>query len=320
MLNVDRTPSQPSRDLLASVARLYYLDDRGQQEIADMLGLSRTKVSRLLSAARELRVVRISVDDYEPRDRELETALARRFGLREAVVVKVTAATAASVRRTIGYFAAPSMAERVRTAGTVGVAGGRTLRELVEAMRPVGEPRPVAVAQLMGNIGPTPSDIDAQELSRTIARCFGGTFYTLNAPAIVRDRATRDVFLAHQHIELVWRMLESLELAFVGIGSPDDSAFVERGVLDTRTLSDLRRAGAVGEICGRFFDAAGRECATEYQDHVIGIGLDALRATPEVVAVTNGADRAPAVRAALAGGLVHSLVIDDVGAAALLVD
>jgi deoxyribonucleoside regulator len=170
----------------------------------------------------------------------------------------------------------------------------------------------------MGNIGPSASQIDALELSRTLAHRFGGTFYTLNAPAIVQNRPTRDLFLAHEHIQLVWRMLDRLELAFVGIGSPDDSAFVERGVLDPATLADLRRAGAVGEICGRFFDAAGRECSTDYRDRVVGVELSALRATPEVVGVTNGVGRAAAVRAALAGGLVRSLVIDDRGAAALL--
>jgi deoxyribonucleoside regulator len=307
-----------SRDLLASVARMYYVDDRGQQEIADVLGLSRSKVSRVLTAARELGVVRISVDEHDPRERELEARLRDRFGLRAALVVRTTGAATESVRRTIGYFAAADASALVRPATVIGVAGGRTLRALVEEMRPVSPVGGLSVAQLMGNIGPSASQIDALELSRTLAHRFGGAFYTLNAPAIVQDRATRDVFIAHEHIQLVWRMLGSLELALVGIGSPDDSAFVERGVLDAATLADLRRAGAVGEICGRFFDAAGRECATDYRDRVISIGLDALRSTPEVVGVTNGVGRAAATRAALIGGLVHSLVIDDRGAAALL--
>jgi DNA-binding transcriptional regulator LsrR (DeoR family) len=39
-----------------------------------------------------------------------------------------------------------------------------------------------------------------------------------------------------------------------------------------------------------------------------------------VVGVTNGPRRATAVRAALRGGLITSLVIDDVGADAVLAD
>jgi DNA-binding transcriptional regulator LsrR (DeoR family) len=41
--------SNDTRALVAKVARLYYLEDRSQQEIANKLGLSRQKGVRLLS-------------------------------------------------------------------------------------------------------------------------------------------------------------------------------------------------------------------------------------------------------------------------------
>ena len=39
---------------MAAVARMYYLDDLDQLRIADLVGVSRSKVSRLLSGARRL--------------------------------------------------------------------------------------------------------------------------------------------------------------------------------------------------------------------------------------------------------------------------
>jgi deoxyribonucleoside regulator len=307
-----------SRELMTSVARMYYLDGRGQHEIADIVGASRSTVSRLLASARERGIVRISVDEYDPRDRELERQLAHRFDLRHSVVIKTMGRAAENVRRTIGYFAASSVSQLITSDVTVGVAGGRTLGELISFIAPVERVRNATVVQLMGNIGPNASGIDALELSRVLAQQFDGTFYTLNAPAFVQDRETRDLFLAHEHIQAIWRLFESLQLALVGIGSLDDSAFVERGVFDTGALTRLRGQGAVGEICGRFFDRAGRECRTEYRDRVISIDLDVLRRRPEVVGVTNGASRAEATSAAVRGKLVTSLVIDDIGAQALL--
>jgi DNA-binding transcriptional regulator LsrR (DeoR family) len=109
-------------------------------------------------------------------------------------------------------------------------------------------------------------------------------------------------------------------MAFVGIGSLDESAFVERDVLTAADFATLRGAGAIGEVCGRFFDRAGRECDTDFRDRVISVELDELRRCPEVVGVTNGPRRAPAVRAALQGRLVNSLVIDQQGAEALLAE
>jgi deoxyribonucleoside regulator len=297
---------------------MYYLDDLGQQEIAEILGVSRSTVSRLLARARECGIVRISVDEYDPRDREAEAQLVARLRLRQAVVVRTIGEATDTVRRTIGYFGAPAIAPLVRPNASIGVTGGRTLRELIAFLMPPGERGAIAVAQLMGNIGPTPTAIDALELSRTLAHRFGGTFYTVNAPAIVPDRATRDVFLAHEHIRTVWGMFGSLQLAFVGVGSLDESAFIERGVLDRATLAELRQAGAVGEVCGRFFDASGEECVSSVRDRVVAAGLDVLRRCPDVVAVTNGAGRAAAVSAAARGRLITSLVVDDRCARALL--
>ncbi|HEV2126156.1 MAG TPA: sugar-binding domain-containing protein, partial [Chloroflexota bacterium] len=187
-----------------------------------------------------------------------------------------------------------------------------------EQIKPRTDLRGVTAVQLMGNIGPTASDIDAVELSRTLAQRLGGAYYTINAPAIAQDRSARDLFLDHEHNRFVWDSFASLEVALVGIGTLEESAFIARGVLSADDLAGLRRAGAVGEICGRYFDARGRECQSAYRDRVISIDLDRLRRCPDVVVVTNGPRREAAVRAALAGELVKSLVIDERGARALL--
>ena len=49
---------------LAYVARRYYLEDRKQSDIAQELGVSRPLISRMLSEARELGIVEITI--HEP--------------------------------------------------------------------------------------------------------------------------------------------------------------------------------------------------------------------------------------------------------------
>jgi DNA-binding transcriptional regulator LsrR (DeoR family) len=309
-----------SDDDMTSVARLYYLDGLGQQAIAAMIGVSRSTVSRLLTSARERGIVRISVDPWDPRDAALERRLCERFSLRYAVVIRTPRRTAETVRRAVGYYAAAAVAERFQPGQTVGLAGGRTLYELVSALaagHPSTRPR---VVQLMGNIDPATSVIDPTELARMLAARLDGTCYTLNAPALSSDRHTRDVFADHAHIRTVRELFGALDVALVGIGSLDESAFVERGVLTAADSAALRGAGAIGEICGRFYDRAGCECRTEYRDRVVGVELDELRRCAEVVGVTNGPRRARAVFAALEGRIVNSLVIDQQGAEALLAE
>lgn len=303
---------------VTSVARLYYLDGLGQQEIAGMIGVSRSTVSRLLTVARDRGIVRISVDPYDPRDAVLERRLVDRFDLRYAVVIRTPGRTVETVRRAVGYYAAAAVAEHFRPGQTIGLAGGRTLYELVQAFAPSHPPTRPRVVQLMGNIDPTTSAIDPSELSRSLASRFDGTVYTLNAPAFASDRRTRDVFVGHGHIRTVTKLFDALDVALVGIGSLEESAFFERGVLTDTDAAALRGAGATGEICGRFYDTCGRECETDYRDRVISVDLEGLRRCPEVVGVTNGTRRAQAVLAALQGRLVNALVIDQQGADALL--
>jgi deoxyribonucleoside regulator len=304
--------------LLTSVARMYYLDGLGQSEIAGIYGVSRSKVSRLLTEARETGIVRISVDEYDPRNRDLERQLIDRFNLLHAIVVQGMGGTVANIRRAVAYFAAPNVEEWIGAQRKVGIAGGRTLGALVHAMDARSHSNGLEIVQLMGTIGSSPSSIDASELSRALARRFDGTFHTITAPAFVADARTRELFLSHSQIRSVWSSFASLDLALVGVGTLDESVFVERQVLEASDLHALRKAGAVGEICGRFFDASGRECASPYRERVVSIDLDDLRARKDVVAVTLGRARGAAVRSALAGGLVKSLVIDDEGARGVL--
>ena len=56
--------SQEKQKKLAYVARRYYLENQRQSDIAKELGVSRPLVSRMLSEARELGVVEITI--HEP--------------------------------------------------------------------------------------------------------------------------------------------------------------------------------------------------------------------------------------------------------------
>ncbi len=72
------------------------------------------------------------------------------------------------------------------------------------------------------------------------------------------SQRNRDLLISHAQIRAVWNMLPALDMTVVGIGTLEDSVFIERQVLSPEDYALLRRQGAVGEICGRYFDAKGR--------------------------------------------------------------
>ena len=75
-------------DLLAMVASLYYKLHQSQAEIADRLGVSTSKVSRLLKDAWDRGIIEVNIRTPIPRDFALEQELMTRFGLRDAYVLE----------------------------------------------------------------------------------------------------------------------------------------------------------------------------------------------------------------------------------------
>ena len=140
----------------------------------------------------------------------------------------------------------------------------------------------------------------------------------MSTPAFAPDKRTRDSFLGSDQIRSVWQRLRKADAALVGVGPIQESVYIDRGVLNGSDVAQLRDVGAVGEICGRFFDADGGECNSRWRNRAISIELDHLKRIPQVIGVAAGADRAPAVAAAMRGGLLKSRLIDEAGALALM--
>jgi DNA-binding transcriptional regulator LsrR (DeoR family) len=311
-------PNDYSDDRLRLIARLYYHDGLGQTEVARFARISQAKVSRLLALARTRGIVRITVDEYEPRDRALEDQLCTRFGLSTAIVIKSGGGfEGTDLRRAVGHFGAAAVATLISPRDIVALAGGRTIQELVHHL-PATRDRGLTVVQAMGSVDSTISVFDAQEIGRVMAQRLGGIFLSLNTPAFIPEKRTRDALLALAQVRTVRENLDRARVALVGLGTLANSVFVERGTLDAAMLRELQRAGAVGEVCGRFLDVHGNECPTGWRDRVVSVSIPQLRRIPQVIGIVSGSDRTAAIRAAIAGGILKSLVIDALGANALL--
>lgn len=73
---------------LVRASELYYERGLSQQKIADILGVSRPTVSRLLEEARKSGVVEIVVHAPLKQNYELSERLRRELGLKDAVVIQ----------------------------------------------------------------------------------------------------------------------------------------------------------------------------------------------------------------------------------------
>ncbi|RKN37615.1 sugar-binding transcriptional regulator [Streptomyces hoynatensis] len=309
----------PDLDLLYRVAVLYYEHNRTQEQIGEELHFTRWKVGRLLSEAREAGIVRIEVLHPKTRMRDLEERLTLTFGLRDAVVVASSAAEDdEALRARVAEAGADYLARLRPSPRLLGVSWGRTLDRLAHSLVP-GWANGVHVVQINGGLSRSLRPSSAQDMASRIAHQGRGTVTVLPTPAIVEQEATRRLLEGDPAVAEVLAQAAAADTALFSPGGVDqDSVLVGSGYLGADDLARLTEAGAVGDVAGRFIDAAGRVVDPELDARTLGVPLDVLRARPVSVAVVSGVAKHAVCAAVVTSGLCNTLVTDDYTASHLL--
>ena len=173
-------PAPRDPELLAKAARLYFLDDRSQDDVASILGTTRSNVSRMVRQARDLGIVEIRIVDPAQRDHQLEEALRDRYHLADARVLEVGHDT--EVLGGVGRLAARWLDETLRDGQVVALSWGQSLQAMVSAVDLAR--RDVEVVQLVGGLSALDSAVTGQELVRELSERIGARHRYLHAPAL----------------------------------------------------------------------------------------------------------------------------------------
>lgn len=308
------SPETEQLRLVSRVAWLYHVRSLKQSEVAVELGLSQSRVSRLLDAATSMGIVRTIVRIPPGLHLELEQDLREAYGLRDAYVFDVPAHDdETTFLRDLGQVLAAYLEENPLDGDVIGFTSwSRTLRETVRVLEanPSGASY---VVEMLGDVGPPEAQHDAAEVTRLLARATGAQPRFLRVPGVVGDASTRRTILEHDvHARETLGLLDHVDEALVAIGGlsidpplrPGENFFT-RGQLD-----EARRLGAVGQLNLRFIDASGQPVRSELDDMVIGVSLEQLRSYRRTIAVAGGPSKHQAIRSALIGGWVNTLVTD----------
>lgn len=311
--------------MLIKVARLYYQEDMTQLRIAKRLCLSRQKVQRLLSQARDQGVVRITIKPIMGANSDTEDRLERRFGLREAVVVETSDYDdQPTVSSEVGAAAAAHLLRVVKSRDRIVISWGTPLLGMVNSLIHSAKQnvalKDVQVIQGLGGLVDPNNEVHASELTKRLAAALGGNAVLLPAPGAAGTRAARDVLYADPHVQETLRKACSANLAFVSIGAPrPDSILVQKGSIVTwPELEALKAKGAVGDISLRYFDSNGDLISSELNQRAIGLTLAQLKEIPHVVGIAGGAAKFKAIAGALNGKFLDVLVTDHITAQRLL--
>lgn len=301
------TPEDVS--LLVRVSRMYYERGLTQQEIARAVRVSRPTVSRLLDRAKRAGIVEIRIRDPLGDTRSVADALTERFALRAAILAP--AVTAREDRRAhVGRLVAEHLESLLRDGMTLGMSWGKTLQEMLLALKPTRLAH-LTVVQMMGGLAAVEDSLDTTGLALEVGRVLGARTVRFLAPAVIESATVRRRVLSTPEVRQAMGFLQRLDAAVIGIGAVSPHVpLVERGYFPAEAMAHYREQGARGETLLQFFDAAGRPMVA-LNRRVVGIALQDLARVPLVVAGVSGPpDKSEAVLAALRGRLIHVLITD----------
>ena len=300
--------------LTATVARRYYLDGATKSEIATELGLSRFKVARLLDQARETGVVRIELDSPGQINLDLSVRLSAAYGLRHCVVMDGPEDDDDLLRRNLGRATAELLTEIVEPGDVLGLSWARSLMAMRTSLTRL--PR-CDVVQLTGALS-LPKDESPIELVRDVARGSIGQAFYYYAPMILPDATTARALRTQPEVARAIERFPDVTKAVVGVGAWQPGLSTVADSLTDEERREMYDLGVRGELSGIQLDAGGKALTTSLTERLIGIDAEQLHAVPEVIGIVYGAAKADAVRAALRGGFVTSLVTHPAMAGELL--
>jgi len=305
-----------SARLRLRAAWMYYVEEMTQNAIADILGVGRVTVVRLLSDARALHEVRVSVSRNIAELLRLEFELQRVFGLQEAVVAPLSAPDA-DPTLPIGAATGEYVSKLLRNDMRIGLGWGRTL---INALPFVSEKAVanLSVVSLLGGITKT-KQYNPSEFAWQFSRLFQADCYLIAAPAFVDSAETKRALIERCGLKDILDFARSLDAVVISAGGMGvDNTIFRFGFISESVRQSLIAKGAVGDVLCQFFDREGRLVDHPINEAVMAVPIETLTATPVRVLTSGGAHKTEAVVSAIRSLRPTVFITDEVTAAAVL--
>jgi DNA-binding transcriptional regulator LsrR (DeoR family) len=295
-----------------TVLTLHFVEGMKQSEIAARLNLSTSKVNRLIKQGRELGMVKIMIN-AGPFERliDIERELIRTTGLRKVVITPSLPGNPDTNLQVVGRAAANELLETIRDGDVLAITGGKAVSAVVENIAP-DRAFNVTVVPLTGGVqGKYYTDVN--HLATQLADKLGGSAVLLHAPLFAENREQRDTLMEVGSIRQVFELARRANVALVGIGSiaTEGSSYHDLVPAPNGERELLLSGDVGGEFLAHLIRDDGSVADSPLNSRLVALNPAELSACPNTIGVAVGPEKVRPIRAALAGGLISSLIVDE---------
>jgi deoxyribonucleoside regulator len=310
------------QNLALRAAKLYYYQGMTTEDIAKELGLSRPKISRLLSLAKREGIVQIRIIDPLEDTRSLAGTIKTKFNLNAVHIVPVPDnASEADALERVATFTGVQLNTLVQPNTVIGLAWGTTLTAISRHLIPKPTPN-LEIVQLNGSgtIADMNNPLIEQVLSR-FGQNYGAKVHQFPVPAFFDFAQTKVSLWQERSVKKITDLQKQASVLLYSVGALHakvPSYVYEAGYLEKRDYQELTREHVEGDIATVFFRKDGSFNNIPLNDRASGPDLNVIRQAKHGVCVVAGRSKAQALKAALAGALLNELIVDEPTARLLL--
>lgn len=307
------------KDLAVKASILYYEMGMSQNEVAEQLEISRSYVSQLLSLAKELGVVKISIDisGFNLRQLRREIEFKGKYPKIKQVYI-MQSDSEEFTENNLGKFAAPYITDLIREARVIGINLGTSVEKAVEAMhsQDFSDASGKEVVQIMGGFNHDMDTSHPGEVVKNLGTKLGCRYYYLNCPVIVEQPELKTALLKEKSIRSVIEKWNQIDLAVMGIGAADKrsklfslfSPEMEKQIMAARVRTELNI---------NFFKENG-DFVPLLEDNKISIPYKQLKKVKSKIIIANGEYKKHSIAGALKAGMIDVLITDSTTADAVM--
>ena len=299
--------------LLISVIKQYYELGMSQEEIAAKEYISKSTISRLINKAIKKGYVKIKMAYPILTARELEEKLMELYGLESATVVPVYVEDQDLCVLDACKALLLDLKKLLRDGDVIGIYFVKMLDDYYNNRKGI------KIVQLNGNVASNILSVKAYDIVEKFQSAFSATGYLFPLPILVDNRDTARALLNDSRIKPIIDIARQADVAILSVGKLSKKSLIfERGVLNEQDYEELSQAGAVGDICSRYFDAAGNIVDNDLNARVLGLTLEELKRIKNRMVIAVGEDKVHAILGALRTGVINKLYIDERTAAKVI--
>jgi lsr operon transcriptional repressor len=295
-------------ELHVRVAWYYYKAEMTQEEIATRLGLSRARVIKVLDQCRQEGVVSFHVNSPFTNCLQIEKQVINRWKLRDAFIVP--AVDPPLVNRNLGAAGAQYIERHLSKEETLlGFGWGNTVSLALKYLSLMDHQK-VSMVTLSGGITAYLQNTYREENNPLFK--FNSRFHIIPSPLRVSSPNTCRLILEEPEVARIMQLAQLANLAVVGIGPMSANAtFTQFGYITPQELEILQKQGGVGDILGQFYDKEGNRLDADFHNRLVAVSLEKLKTMQHVIGVAGGVHKVEAIKGALRGGYIHSLITDE---------